>query len=172
MPRFEEQRRRRWAFVPGGNEKESLPKATTPMPAGGAVEDAPPAYSQLVLTRGAHQGVLIGDHVLVSVDRARGNDGQVRLSITAPRTLKILRSELVEPQKLTQLMERYRTKHSEDDGQRLAAVDEEIVGILRNGSESEWLRSALSAALEADPGQVALDSMRLMDVLTRRRNAV
>lgn len=49
-----------------------------------------PGYSRLVITRGNGESVVIGD-ATITVRMVRG---QARLTIDAPRTTKILRSEL------------------------------------------------------------------------------
>jgi len=46
----------------------------------------------LVLTRKKGEGIVIGDDVIVSVQEIRGS--KVRISITAPREVKIRRDEL------------------------------------------------------------------------------
>lgn len=46
----------------------------------------------LVLSRRMNEKVLIGDEIVVSVVRVEGN--QVRLGITAPREIRVLRSEI------------------------------------------------------------------------------
>ena len=47
----------------------------------------------LVLTRKQGQGIVIGDGIEITVVEIQGD--QVRLSIKAPKTLKILRKELL-----------------------------------------------------------------------------
>lgn len=46
----------------------------------------------LVLSRRANEKILIGDAIVVSVVRVEGN--QVRLGISAPREVPVLRSEI------------------------------------------------------------------------------
>ncbi|MFO0959401.1 MAG: carbon storage regulator CsrA [Isosphaeraceae bacterium] len=46
----------------------------------------------LVLSRRANEKILIGDEIVVSVVRVEGN--QVRLGISAPRDVRVLRSEI------------------------------------------------------------------------------
>jgi carbon storage regulator len=46
----------------------------------------------LVLTRRPGESITIGDDIVVTVVAARG--GQVRLGITAPRTVQVLREEI------------------------------------------------------------------------------
>lgn len=46
----------------------------------------------LVLTRKLHEKIVIGDNVVVTVLRTKGNS--VRLGIEAPRSVKVVRGEL------------------------------------------------------------------------------
>jgi len=46
----------------------------------------------LVLTRGANEGILIGDNIVIKVVSVQG--GKVRLGISAPNDVRILREEL------------------------------------------------------------------------------
>jgi len=49
----------------------------------------------LVLARREKEGIVIGDRITVKVVRIRGN--QVRLAIEAPKEVRVLRTELVDP---------------------------------------------------------------------------
>ncbi len=49
----------------------------------------------LVLSRREKEAIVIGDRITVKVVEIRGN--QVRLAIEAPKELKVLRTELVDP---------------------------------------------------------------------------
>ena len=48
----------------------------------------------LVLSRGKHQVITIGDNIRITVVEVRG--GHVKIGIDAPRELQVLRAELTE----------------------------------------------------------------------------
>jgi carbon storage regulator len=54
----------------------------------------------LVLTRGLDEGIVIGDHIRVTVVRVTG--GVVRIGIEAPKDATILRGEFLEQQRASE----------------------------------------------------------------------
>lgn len=51
----------------------------------------------LVLSRLEGESITIGEDVVVTIERVRG--GKVSVSIEAPRSVRVLRTELLEPQR-------------------------------------------------------------------------
>ena len=49
----------------------------------------------LVLSRREKESIVIGDRITITVVEIRGN--QVRLAIEAPKEIRVLRTELVDP---------------------------------------------------------------------------
>ena len=63
------------------------------MPKQHSVTKAPLGYGHLILTRKANESIDIGSGLVkITVAEVRGNN--VRISISAPRELKIIRTEL------------------------------------------------------------------------------
>lgn len=57
--------------------------------------DVPPGYGNLTLSRKVGESIDIGDGLLkITVTEVRGD--KVRLSISAPREMKVMRSELIQ----------------------------------------------------------------------------
>lgn len=66
----------------------------------------------LVLKRKAGERLLIGDDIIVSIERISGN--YVRIGVQAPQHLRVLREELIDKKKDNQEEDHQNNKETED----------------------------------------------------------